>query len=230
MTGNTFCFSFSDLSLCASDIEDLMGYKKGDDKELVTGIVGEVLKESGEICDIRAQYMVFSDIRFDKGSSSLIINDIVFQVERIVFNQIRKSESVAIFLCTAGPEIGIRSRKAMKGGDLLRGYVLDVVGSGIAESAADLLQNELKNEVAAAGLKITNRYSPGYCGWNVAEQHRLFQLIPYNYCGIQLTESALMYPVKSVSGIIGIGKEVNLNPYACNMCVMEDCIYRGMKM
>ena len=51
---------------------------------------------------------------------------------------------MAIFLCSAGKEIGIRSREAMQERDLLRGYVYDVVGSEIVEAAADLMQNELE--------------------------------------------------------------------------------------
>ena len=59
-------------------------------------------------------------------------------------------------------------------GDLLRGYVYDVIGSEVVENAADMMQEELKAEAAAHGKKITNRFSPGYCGWDVAEQHKLF--------------------------------------------------------
>jgi hypothetical protein len=80
-----------------------------------------------------------------------------------------------------------------------------------------------------SGKKITNRYSPGYCGWDVTEQHKLFQLIPENYCGIKLTPSALMDPVKSISGIIGIGENVKNNPYTCRLCNQNDCVYRGIR-
>jgi hypothetical protein len=110
--------------------------------------------------------------------------------------------------------------------DLLKGFVCDVVGSEIVEAAADLMQAELEETMIRSGKKITNRYSPGYCGWDVADQHKIFKLVNSGFCGIRLTESALMDPVKSVSGIIGIGKEVKLNPYTCKMCNMTDCIYR----
>ena len=113
--------------------------------------------------------------------------------------------------------------------DFLRGYVYDVIGSEIVEAACDLMQAELENAAVASGNKITNRYSPGYCGWNVSEQHKLFQLIPYNYCGIKLNESALMDPEKSVSGFIGIGENVKNNAYMCKICDMKDCIYRKLK-
>ena len=137
---------------------------------------------------------------------------------------------MAVFLCTAGREIGIRSRETMNEGDLLTGYIYDVVGSEIADSAAEFLQNRLKDEITSEGKRITNRYSPGYCGWDVAEQHKLFQLMPDNFCGIRLNSSALMDPEKSVSGFIGIGKNVRYNDYTCGLCDMKDCIYRKIKV
>ncbi len=120
-------------------------------------------------------------------AKSVEINKISFQIKKIIFGQIKKSDSIAIFLCTAGEEIGNRSRNAMKERDFLRGYVYDVIGSEIVEAAGDLMQADLEKTMLKSGRKITNRYSPGYCGWDVAEQHKLFKLIPKNYCGIQLT-------------------------------------------
>jgi cobalamin-dependent methionine synthase I len=117
----------------------------------------------------------------------------------------------------------------MRDRDLLKGYIYDVVGSEIVEAAADLMQADLERNMLKIGKKITNRYSPGYCGWDVAEQHNLFELLPENFCNVKLTSSALMDPVKSVSGIIGIGENVNFNPYICRMCKMKDCVYRRVR-
>ncbi len=172
---------------------------------------------------------VFPVAKFDETEKSVEINNLVFNLRKIVYGQIKKSDSIAVFLCTAGEETGIRSRRAMKNGDLLTGYIYDVIGSEIAEAAADLMQDNLREAMASEGKKITNRYSPGYCGWDVAEQHKLFQLMPDNYCGIQLNTSALMDPEKSVSGFIGIGEHVRYNQYTCGLCEMKDCIYRKTK-
>lgn len=229
MRNSTFKFDFKDLQLTVSRIEDVIGYNEGEEREFVTGLIEEILLESQKIANIKAQYRIFNNIKFDKENRSVTINNISFNIKNIVFGQIKKSDSMAIFLCTAGEEIGIRSRKAMQERDMLRGYIYDVIGSEIVEAAADLMQIDLGKNVVPEGKKITNRYSPGYCGWDVAEQHKLFQLIPYNFCGITLTPSALMDPVKSVSGIIGIGENVKSNPYICRMCEMKDCIYRKVK-
>lgn len=226
MRNSTFKFDFKDLQLTVSQIEDVIGYNEGEERKFVTGLIEEILQESQKIASIKAQYRIFNNIKFDKENRSVTINNISFNIKNIVFGQLKKSDSAAIFLCTAGEEIGIRSRKAMQERDFLRGYIYDVVGSEIVEAAADLMQKELEKAAISTGKKITNRYSPGYCGWDVAEQHKLFQLVPYNYCGIRLTPSALMDPVKSVSGIIGIGEKVKSNPYTCNLCDLKDCIYR----
>jgi hypothetical protein len=229
MIHKTFNFDFKDLKLSSSQIEAVLGYKEGEDRDLVASLINEILAESQEMCDIKAEYTVFNDVRFDNTIKSVSINNILFQVKNIVFAQLKKSDSVALFLCTAGAEIGIRSRKTMQERDFLKGYIYDVIGSEIAEAAADLMQEDLGKSLLDSGKKITNRYSPGYCGWDVAEQHKLFQLIPDNYCGIKLTPSALMDPVKSISGIIGIGENVKSNPYTCKMCDMKDCVYRRIR-
>lgn len=229
MDNKTFHFDFKTLNLTISRIEEVIGFNEGGDRNFVCDLIGEILNETQAFADIKAQYSVFHDIKFISDTRSVEINNTSFEVKNIVYTQIKKSGSIAIFLCTAGHEIGIRSRKAMQERDLLRGYVYDVVGSEIVEAAADLMQNELGKEALLSGMKITNRYSPGYCGWDVAEQHRLFHLVPDNYCGIKLTPSALMNPVKSVSGFIGIGRYVKSNPYTCNICDMKNCIYRRVR-
>ncbi len=108
----------------------------------------------------------------------------------------------------------------------MRGYVYDVLGSVTVEAAVDKMQGELEIKMQEKELKITNRYSPGYCGWPVNDQFKLFSFFPDNYCGITLSSSALMAPIKSVSGVIGIGPKVKKHPYTCQLCDAQNCIYR----
>jgi hypothetical protein len=230
MNYKTFQFDFKDLKISSSAIEAVLGYQEGEDRALVTDLIKEILAECHEICNIKAEYRVFDNVRFDNETKSVTVNSILFGIKKILYNQLKKSDSVALFLCTAGTEIGLRSREAMRQRDLLKGYIYDVVGSEIVEEAADLMQADLEQNMRVTGKKITNRYSPGYCGWDVAEQHNLFTLLPSNFCSIKLTASALMDPVKSISGIIGIGEEVKNNSYSCKMCDMKDCLYRRVRV
>jgi cobalamin-dependent methionine synthase I len=206
-----------------------MGYEPGIAPEPVTILTIEVSEELRLMGDIRAEYRTFNNITFEREQNSIEVEGVVFNVRPIVYRQVKDADEVALFICTAGPAIGEMSRRSMKEGDLLRGYIYDVIGSEVVENAADRMQEELKAEVASHGKKITNRFSPGYCGWDVAEQRKLFTFFMENFCGITLTESALMNPVKSVSGIIGIGKDVKYASYQCHVCDDKNCLYRNRK-
>jgi hypothetical protein len=222
-------FSFSDLKISIPQIGKLIDYDKGENIELISEMISEVLREAEPICDIKAEYAVWPGLKLPEGNTVMQINGIDFSIGKIVRSQLRRSESAAIFLCTAGPEIGERAKILINEKDFLKGYIFDIAGSEIVEAAADLMQEHLKKEMAAAGNLITNRFSPGYCGWHVSEQHKLFSLIPENFCGIKLNDSALMQPIKSVSGVIGIGADVKFRPYICDLCDYKNCIYRKFK-
>jgi len=206
-----------------------MGYLPGTAPEPVTLLINEIIQELLPLRDIRAEYRIIKEISFIQKEKSLQVAGVTFNIKPIIYRQIKDAEEVALFICTAGRAVGEMSRNSMKEGDLLRGYVYDVIGSEVVEHAADMMQEELKGESQARGRKITNRFSPGYCGWDVAEQHKLFSFFKDNFCGITLTESALMNPVKSVSGLIGIGEHVRYSQYQCHLCDDKNCIYRNRK-
>jgi cobalamin-dependent methionine synthase I len=154
------------------------------------------------------------------------VNDVDLDIGKTIAVQLRKAESLAAFVCTIGPGLEKWSKQLMDEGDFFKGYMVDAIASQTVELAIDTVQHHLENELEAQDLKLTNRYNPGYCGWHVSEQHKLFSLLPKNFCDIQLTDSSLMLPIKSVSGIIGIGTDVRKMDYTCRLCEMTDCIYR----
>jgi Vitamin B12 dependent methionine synthase, activation domain len=230
MTENfRYNFKFQDLGINVSQIGKLLDYEKGSNKDMISCMIMETLDEAEDLCDIRAEIAIWEGVTFIQKQASMQIGGVNFDLGKIISAQVRKSESVAVFACTAGERIGNRAREWIHEKDFLKGYILDLIGSRAADGSADLMQENLKIMIAERGMKITNRYSPGYCGWNVAEQHKLFSLLPENYCGIQLNDSALMQPIKSVSGIIGIGSGVRFNKYSCNLCDQQNCIYRNYK-
>lgn len=223
-------YSFENLLPTLQTVEETMGYKPGETPEPVINIATQVLEELSGTHEARSEYKIFDDISFNQAEHTLRIENKIFNIHKIIFGQMKKAVSAALFICTAGEVTGARSRSLMQSGDLLKGYICDLIGSIMVESAADMMQKELKERMAAEGSNITNRFSPGYCGWNVSEQHILFSFFPDNFCRITLTSSALMSPVKSVSGIIGIGSAVRYAPYQCRLCDDKNCLYRGKSL
>ena len=147
----------------------------------------------------------------------------------IIARQLAGSTAYALFIATAGAEYEEYLRRLRVEGDEVRAYIADALGSVIAERCADALEGHLQASIDKLGWRHTNRFSPGYCGWAVDEQRALFPLFGGHTCGVSLTEGALMVPLKSVSGIIGLGAEVTRRDYACRMCGYEKCYKRQGK-
>jgi len=139
---------------------------------------------------------------------------------------LQHSEKYALFIVTAGPGPENMVRLLMEKGNYLEGYIADLVASAIVEGTADQIEEHIRSKAERLGLKITNRYSPGYCSWDVKEQQKIFSLFPQGCCGVRLSESSLMYPVKSVSGLIGAGAKVKYSNYTCGFCTMKNCHFR----
>lgn len=225
---------FENLDLDQRHIQKMMGYKDQEAPEPFPSLIGEAILRSQEICEIRAGYVIIDHLHFRPDTKSMVINNFLdkpleFFVERIVFSQLKRADKIIVFLCTAGDAIGEWSKKLMNSGDMLMGYVVDVIGSEIVEAAMDLVQKDLETYFKKNDLNITNRYSPGYCNWQVSEQQNLFRLLPANFCGIRLSSSSLMKPQKSISGFIGLGQHVKRSAYQCKICDIEDCIYRNVR-
>ncbi len=225
----TYHPGYDDLNFDTGIIESLMGYNPGETDHLFLDMVEEVHREIPGVCDIRAEVRLFDDITLHDDGETLSAGHVVFRPGKLVCRQLRRSEQLAITLCTAGKDISSWVKTENLNGNTLKAYVIDLFGSEIVDAALDLVQDDLEKEMNKSGLKITNRYSPGYCEWETTEQHKLFSLFPDNFPGITLSASALMIPVKSVSCIAGIGKNVRYNPYTCNICDFQDCIYRERK-
>ena len=71
------------------------------------------------------------------------------------------------------------------------------------------------------------RYSPGYCGWHMTGQRKLFEFVQPDRIGVSLTPSCLMQPLKSVSGVMIAGpREIhNFEPSypCCAECETHGC-------
>ena len=218
--------SYEELFTDPDKTAPLLGYDNGALPDDIYDLVKEVIDETKLCFDICGGYRIFDDIIFIEDGYRVKIDAIEFNLNKRVFYQLKHSQTIAIFVCTAGEKITKWAKQMMACNEPLKSFIADIIGSITVESAIDIIQKKLADEMMQKGLKITNRYSPGYCGWLTEEQHKLFALLPKNCCGIELSESALMKPIKSVSGFIGIGSNVRFNQYTCKNCEMTFCVYR----
>ena len=163
----------------------------------------------------------------DTERNTLTIGGTMLNVGRIISRQLRGAEAFALFVATAGAEFEDLQMRLKDEDDMVRTFIADAFGSVIAEHTADVMEQYLQDEIGTRGWRHTNRFSPGYCGWHVSEQQRLFPLFGVDRpCGVRLTDSSLMVPIKSVSGVIGLGERVRKLEYSCGLCDYKDCYKR----
>lgn len=218
----------SELHLPIEQLEKVLGYEQNAIPLFYREKLRTMWREASDKADIKVGYRILPADQFHWHLTHIICGKTKFLTGKIIGQQLKNSETVAIFAGTAGPAFEVWSKELFDQGDFPDGYIADLLGSEIIEAAIDWMEIKLQQKLDLHSLKMTNRYSPGYCGWNVREQFKLFSLLPNNFCGIRLTDSALMVPIKSVSGIIGIGEKVEKIQYPCDICQMKNC-YRRRK-
>ncbi len=218
--------NYHDLRLSLADVCEQMGYGDATPDDDVMAEVRAVGDMAAAVARPRFCYMV-ADGTLDLVRDTLTIGGTELHVGRIISRQLRGSEAFALFVATAGAEFEDLQMRLKDDDDMVRTFIADSFGSVIAERTADIMEECLQGELDGRGWRHTNRFSPGYCGWHVSEQQRLFPLFGVERpCGVRLTESSLMVPIKSVSGVIGLGPGVRKLEYSCGLCDYKDCYKR----
>ena len=208
--------TYNQLGITPADIYEAMGYRREQPD-------GATLRETQTIVDevrewLRPQFCFFAVPALPD-----------FHIGRIIERQLRGSEAYALFICTSGVEYEAFQQQLKQEGDMVRMFIADSLGSVIAEKCADQMEAALQESIGKLSWHHTNRFSPGYCGWHVSEQQLLFPLFKSHTCGVRLTDSSLMVPIKSVSGLIGIGEKVRKMDYTCGLCDFKQCYKRKLK-
>ena len=103
------------------------------------------------------------------------------------------------------------------------------MASVLLEQVCDKFEAEIRAAVAAQGLHMTGRYSPGYGDCPLALQQELcLALDTVRGIGLCLTPEYLMTPRKSVTAILGTADHPVTGAKAgCATCALRgDCAYR----
>lgn len=142
-----------------------------------------------------------------------------------------RAEHLALFAVTLGEGISQALQRCFAAEDFALAYTLDAMASVAADGAADLAERRFDGELRERGWATPDgavlRYSPGYCGWDVTGQRKLFAFLRPERIGLSLTASCLMQPLKSVSGAMIAGpRTIHRFPPTydfCDRCEARTC-------
>ena len=146
-------------------------------------------------------------------------------IEGPIARFLKPARRVAAFVATVGPQIESAARHRMDRGDILEGHLLDAIGTVAADAAADaLIDHMLWNDVRPDEA-VLPPLCPGYCGLPLDQQTPLFAIVDAGAIGVQLSPAMAIRPLKSVSGLVGIGNHAEVLDHGvpCEWCDQEQC-------
>lgn len=141
---------------------------------------------------------------------------------------IEKSEKVVLIAATLGIYVDKLIRK-WQITDMAQAVVIDAMASVAIEQFMDKIELELSKRYS--GYYFTNRFSPGYGDYPLEKQKEIIKLLnTEKKLGLNLTESLMLNPTKSVTAVIGMGKEEIKEKSSCtskcSRCKNKNCPYR----
>ena len=151
-----------------------------------------------------------------KGEKTIEVAGQIFE-SQILRRNLEAAHKVFPYIITVGPEL---EQAASAQTDLLKQYYLEEMANMALEQAAGLLASRLE---ARYGLGPLSNMSPGSLeDWPITEQPKLFAIFgeTEKLVGVRLTDSMLMIPRKSISGILFPSEEGFV---ACQLCDRPHC-------
>jgi hypothetical protein len=182
-------------------------------EELALGL----LDEARQIAHPRAMYGIAGVD--EKTDSGVVIEGIKLD-SRILAVNLKDLHRVFPFLATSGRELYDWTKTHE---DMLENYWAGEISQMALRSAEKFLLDHLKDTYQLGKTACMN---PGSLeDWPITAQKPLFELLgdPFSAIGVELTESMLMLPNQSVSGIRFVSEEGYSN---CELCPRGCCTHR----
>ena len=172
----------------------------------------------------RYAYRVFSTVHEERGV--LLREAGILLTGRSAARMLAQCDQAVLLICTlgAGFETMLRAEQAR---DMARAVMLDACGSAWVESGCNAAEEELAARFP--GRYLTDRFSPGYGDLPLALQPAICAALDAGRrVGVQVTDSFLMNPSKSVTAVIGLSdRPQQARIRGCAYCSMrETCTLR----
>ena len=220
-------YSLKELTPARSLVLSSMGIEKGDSvPDDVQFLFDEAMK-------------IYIDLAKPIGLLKNIYKDVFLEISEGISQTekryplqdiVPKAEMLALFAFTLGEKISNKIQQLIQEKDFPLGYALDIIASRSAEQASLVQEKRFGESSGSTSSQKALLYSPGYCGWDITAQQRIFNYLEPQKIGIKLNESSLMFPIKSVTGILIAGDHeihnFKNNFSFCRNCETFSCLER----
>lgn len=146
---------------------------------------------------------------------------------KLLAEHLSPAQQIVLIVCTIGEDLDSWISESFKA-DPLFALALDGLGNAAVEDLANQACRHFETMARDKRLEVSIPLSPGMLGWPVEDgQDQIFSLLPAENIGVKLSKSRVMSPNKSLSMIIGIGKQLTGEGRQCDYCMLkETCRYQ----
>jgi len=147
-----------------------------------------------------------------------------------------QAHRVVLVAVSAGKECEEHARELWQENKPDEYFFMEMYGSAVVENLITLANGRICGWADGQGMVALPHYSPGYSGWDVSDQVKLWELIrPRNSDALpgelQVMDTGMLRPKKSMLAVIGITADVErARQFAklvpCENCSLPACQYR----
>lgn len=140
---------------------------------------------------------------------------------------LKDCERVILFAATLGSQVDVLLHRYNMI-QMSKAVVMQASSVAMLETFCDEKNQELKDSYEADGWYLRPRFSPGYGDFPLECQREIAPALEMGKrIGINLTDTLLMMPSKSVTAVIGASRlPRNCTVQGCEVCGKRDCAYR----
>ncbi len=138
---------------------------------------------------------------------------------------LKEATHVMITAHSVGGKLDQESANASARGDLLEAYVIDIIGLVILEKISNIIKRIAEDQAQQMGWGVGPFLSPGSVhGWDLEEQSKLCKLLPIDEINVTIKNSLMLFPLKSIVALIGIGPYYKSSKVGstCDVCSKRD--------
>lgn len=201
-----------------------MGYKTGNIDEKIIALTDQCESELISVIKPRFVYKVFDIEHSDNGvvvnNTSLILKG------KDISDHLKDCERCVLMCATISIDVDNLIRK-YEAQDMTKAVIADCLASAAIEQVCNEAEKEIKSAVGE--YNFTWRFSPGYGDFPLEIQRDFIDVLDaQKRVGVNVSESLIMIPRKSVTAVIGVSeKEISKGRRGCVCCNMKDrCAYR----
>lgn len=147
-----------------------------------------------------------------------------------------QAHSAVLVAVSAGKECEEKARQLWQESKPDEYFFMEIFGSAVVEHLVTLASGRICGWADQNKMAVLPHYSPGYSGWDIADQIKLWNLIRQNNGGgfpgeLDVLESGMLRPKKSLLAVFGVTRNVEqarrfAKLIPCENCSLPGCQYR----